>query len=980
MNNSGIFPGYTPRKVEQQYIEEMILKVRQDQKTRVVLLYGPGGTGKSYLVRNLPDMVKSKNLIWFGPFDIDDSQYWILPNLELEIARTAQGKIFDVYFEYMSRVSGYEKQHIGHETVLAYLRKGSEVFLECYSRLLKKTNKTPVLIFDTVESARGMDIADKLIRWIEKVPGTLIILAGRPVESPNVDPFMDGFPEESPIVLEKKNISEFTLDESRKYFDNTLVAKELTDEEKSKIILLTKGHPLWLALSVYYLSKEGLPQVVTQYKFADLSHVKEHQTVEFEKLHEKFIRQLLVPYQKRVFWNEAILRLGVLRRMVSKEIWKKIVSDRGVPSGASSWNEAWNQLLEFPWVRTRANNRYVTLHDALAEELARRIIPAEDKDKKWRYELWRNAVNIYSDLIESQKVILEQEEEQLDQKLKKSTTNEANFALTDYVLSVDAHRLEIELLQTTALYYQILTDNASGCNLFNDTFERTLSRHEYRFADLLWAEMQRFLPGQTTYDPLEDIVRSEVVHFQDWYKNHPEMQYELVRRVSRYLIDKDETQTAEEMLTNVWNVCQGDLEHEYVILNLRGNARLRIPGKSEDAGRDFEDALACIMNPSAPESLRVLAGQAHSELGYYYRNTGDWEAAANSYLDALRITPLDQPIKRAAIQSQYAYVQALKGLYQAAHDLVDASLKVRRKHGLKFEEGMALSVKGEIHRYERHYPEAWQAYLQARNIFDELEHWGWQGLVQQEMAICLYQAYKVEVELPGYEKDHDGMLEDAQALILEAVEFCKDYSLRNYPSALNRAGRIIGIGYQEYDQGLAYLEEGAKVAREVADGWFLFANLVQHVELSYQAWLASGEKELHYLKNIDAKEKEIETAYSEYNFPDLKGRWELLKGQKAFKQAQAIADLNQQNSLYEIALEHFKKAYPLISRGYVGSHGIVALPEEFDKLVPLMKSLPETQRKEWLEALGVAWSVMDKERQATSLLSFLTNLYVDVSL
>lgn len=973
-NQNELFPRYTPRNEEQKFIQDQLLLVQQDRESRVILLYGDGGNGKTYLIRNLPDKIQGDSIHWFGPFDIDDSQYWTLPNLELDIARTAPFEYFDQYIDYMSRVPVYEQKRVGHETVLAYLRKGDDVFAKCYAELVK-AEQTPVIILDTIESVRGMDVVDKLVRWIKRIPGTLFILAGRPTADIRTDPFIKGLREDPPCNFEKKTIGEFTSNECRLYLSKSSISAELTDDEKEKIVLLSRGHPLWLALTIYYLSEEGMLSEISD---SSLVEIQERKSATFEKLHESYIRQLLVPYQKREFWKEAVLRLGVLRRMVSKDIWREIMRDRGLPEGFDNWDDAWRELLNFPWVRPRSNRRYVTLHDALAEELAKRIIPTSDKSKDWRRSLWNSAAEIYSKLIDDQKQKLRLEQNRIDGKLESASLSVPGAGLVNEVLIADAHRLELELLQTIGFYYQTITNYAEGGQLFNTLFDRILDEHQYRFADLLWAEMQRFLPGQKPFDPLEDIIRPEVKSFQEWYQARPVAQYELVRRVTSYLIDRGEVQEAEKMLDRVWKVCKGNLEQEYHVLNLRANARIRIPGKSEDAKKDFKLALSRAKNPGAPQALKELAGQAYTELGYYHRNTGNWNEAANSYLEALRMTPLSDPTKRASIQSQYAYVQALKGVYQSAYDLVNTALNVRRQLGLKREEGMALSVKGEIHRYERHYREAWQAYQDSKDIFDELEDWGWQGLVQQEMAICLYQAHKAGMVLPGYEEMPGKMLEDARDMILKAVEFCRDYSARNYPSALNRAGRIIGLGYADYQEGLRYLGEGIDRAREVADGWFLLANLVQYAELSYQAWVASGRKETRYLEHINAREREIHEAYTEYDFPDLQGRWELLQGQLKADRAQTVKTKAKKEELLHGALEHFKSGYPLIAQGYVGSHGIVALPEELQKLIPIMKNLPGETLEEWFGDLQKSWSELDKERQETSLSSFLTVLYLNV--
>ena len=58
----------------------------------------------------------------------------------------------------------------------------------------------------------------------------------------------------------------------------------------------------------------------------------------------------------------------------------------------------------------------------------------------------------------------------------------------------------------------------------------------------------------------------------------------------------------------------------------------------------------------------------------------------------------------------------------------------------------------------------------------------------QEQAICLFQAMEDEINLVP-DKDP---LEMAKRLIRLSLDICRDQAVRNYPSALNRAGRIFG--------------------------------------------------------------------------------------------------------------------------------------------------------------------------------------------
>lgn len=88
MNEESLFPEYIARDEEQQVLQEAA-KVRADGQSRVVLLYGPRGIGKTSLVRRLGRAAADDQLtIWVDPADIDDPEYWVLSNLEQRAART----------------------------------------------------------------------------------------------------------------------------------------------------------------------------------------------------------------------------------------------------------------------------------------------------------------------------------------------------------------------------------------------------------------------------------------------------------------------------------------------------------------------------------------------------------------------------------------------------------------------------------------------------------------------------------------------------------------------------------------------------------------------------------------------------------------------------------------------------------------------------------------------------------------------------
>jgi hypothetical protein len=151
----------------------------------------------------------------------------------------------------------------------------------------------------------------------------------------------------------------------------------------------------------------------------------------------------------------------------------------------------------------------------------------------------------------------------------------------------------------------------------------------------------------------------------------------------------------------------------------------------------------------------------------------------------------------------------------------------------------------------------------------------------------------------------------------------------------------------------------------LSDGWFWFANLIEYEELSYQAWVKTGQS--RYRDKIGARDREIEQAMEEYEFPDLRGRWHLLKGHLGIEDALSSED----HTGLPVALEHYKVGFTQIARGFVGSHGAAAIPREFERFGELFRRLPLDTQAQWQEGLRRAW----READATSLLARLGELF-----
>lgn len=989
MTEEALFPGYIQR-LEEDQIRQLAARVCADGTSRVVLLYGPGGVGKTWMVRQLAlENASHSDMAWVDPIDIDDSEFWLLSNLEKYIASQLdpdnENGYFAPYLEHLARLPRYTRPRVGHETVVSYLDQIKTEFLECYKNFIQDSHKSVVIIFDTVEVIRGMGLLRTLAQLMRALPRTLFILSGRPQQERDQRPdFIKRELEHphAPLPVTPIWLDDFTREAALEYLNSSGVATGLSEDEKLKLAHLTHGHPLWLAFTVDYLEAKGLPEEAEQTSLDNIERHLPYQgqaTKRGQDLREAFDRHLVASYRETDFWHEAIKRLAVARQSVSPSIWRRFMDDRPLPEGIATLDDAWPVLLRTPWIRPRANGQYVTLHDVVAEELARRIIPLHDQGRQWRVDLWHRAAEIYAERIASRETELRETMASVEERARiwdaippgngdlPPTEEERQFI--EDVAKLDVEMRELSQFKAVQLYYEILCNFARGCRLFIDLFAKAKKEHDILFQELLALEMERFLPGRASY-AIDDVVGEVIGWFQAWLEaNGRDFFMEIGLSMVDYLIRSEQPLAAIELLDELPE--SADYRVRFRLNNLRGNACMRIPGKVTEGQQFFELALTDAMALDAPDRHKLIA-KAHKELGFYYRNLGKWDDADEAYRnarDAISGTlsvdsPAEDREEMASIQTNWAYVKGLVGSYREGINLVESAIKVRRRLGLRQEEGTSLSVRGEVYRYERRFHPAWAAYAQAQEIFDDLRNSSWLGLIYQEQAICLFQATQDEITVTS-----DDQMKEAKRLAERALELCRNQAVRGYPSALNRAGRI--FGQDDPEAGLGYLATGIDVARQLSDGWFLFANLVEYVELCYRVWYENRERS--YLDQIASRKTEIDQVMTVYEFPDLKGRWKLLQGHLAVHDWLEATLATKDPSLLNSAWRFYADGFALIAQQHVGSSGASAIASEFEKLGTLVWLLPEEIRAKWQHDFRQAWG--ESAPASTLLLARLEELY-----
>lgn len=977
-SDDGLFPDYIPRDEESQILAA-VGRVLETRRSEAVLLYGPGGVGKTRLVRALARREAAGSATWLEPIDLDDPEYWLLSNLQASVARQLDpdGEYFGQYIEYLIRPPTQSREHVTPETVVSHIGHVRRIFHECYTAYVEETGKPVVIIFDTIEAIRGMGLLMTLTQeWIATLPQTLFIMSGRPTSNGGnaSDPIRRRLAElQRPMPVTTIPLGPFPLPTAEQYLERSGVARGLTGEQRAKLILLTRGHPLWMAHTVAFLSKRGIPEEAK----AGLSSIEKDipfvgpMTVRGLQLHEEFKSRVLSVYRDTEFWHEVVLRLAVVRQSLNEAIWLRLMADRVIPENPLGTPTAWQQLLTMQWIRPRGNGRYVTLHDAVAEELAVTVIPAQDEDGQWRRGLWRLAAEAFGTQADVEERRLSEDSKRLDSRRQLAGSLIGTASFDQEAARIGEEKQEIDQLKTSRLLYLLLSDPDAGCRYFLEQFETASHSQDLLFQDLLATVMLRCLGSDEMPSAVDDSASSALEDFRRWLRGQ---QQSLLRdigiTIADFLLTSGQAGTAVRLLEDL-PLDAADPHQVSSQKLLLGGAYLRVPDKAKEGLPYLEEALTVADDASLePVERHRLVARAYKARGFYFRNLGQLDNAGTAYEHArdtielvLATAPtVDDRLELASIQSNWAYVKGLNGDHEGGLRLLESAINVRGVHSPGRLVGFSLSAKGEVLRYKQKFRKAWEAYAEAEEIFTALQDQSWLGTIYQEQAICLYQAY------------HDGEtgivpgdpLDEAWKLADQAVTICRERAIRAYPSALNRAARIIGD--RDADRGLELLREGVREAETISDGWFCLANLVELAELSYRTWQSTGQDQ--YRDEITRYEPQFNRVISDYLFPDLRGRWEVVEGHLRVHDWAATAGKAQLNA----ALRCYAAGFLHIAeRGHVGSSGAVAIPGASKTFKSLFRDLPDSDQAEWIDHLRREWS--GSQAGSTMLLALLEELY-----
>ncbi|MBD3338202.1 MAG: tetratricopeptide repeat protein [Candidatus Lokiarchaeota archaeon] len=367
------------RKKEIELFEKML---EDENSVKWILnIHGPGGLGKTQLMEQYIKITKDRrkngeNILFIEiPIDL----YWTEHQRELGILKSISDQLkVDNFISFDNSLKKYTKLLEQEEELPASAlqdreRELVELFIEKYKSIKAKRI---VLFFDTAEL-----VSDAVLRFWEKIltrlqeaqTKTLAIIAGR--EPVKITP---------KEIVEPLFLDELSVDEVDEYFKSQ--GFELSEIEVSKIAKLSKGRPIFIALTIDWLRYGNTIQEL----------IADHTPEQFERFMVERVQKLHYPE------DHAILAMAHFYRRFNDEILKLLLDQRNInPHGVM------RKLSEFSFVKYRPPIEgqlcSCTLHDEMRDLVNKYAWPIAEPLGELRHEWEERIIEYYGRKIDQTK-------------------------------------------------------------------------------------------------------------------------------------------------------------------------------------------------------------------------------------------------------------------------------------------------------------------------------------------------------------------------------------------------------------------------------------------------------------------------------------------------------------------------------------------------------------------------------------------------
>jgi tetratricopeptide (TPR) repeat protein len=811
---------------------------------RILLLNGPGGIGKSRLLLELLQQqsrvaqLSKCSLIVFSPVDFDDVALRSWPTFLKNLADQMSPSQFSDYYTQHDRYVRLEQQGADWDVIEDHHRYTVEAFIECYNSIVQE--KISLLLLDTFEAIQATDLRF-LWEILARLVNTVVIIAGRKVDQLE-RPLIDLWGNE---IVCKKDLPPFSPAESEDYFDHTGIGASLDSELREKIIILTGGHPILIALAEYWLRRDmPINHVISQ----SIEEIRSLSGTGLKDASEEFQAALVNNILNLTTIDQALLAMAYFHRRFNDEVLQialEITSEQAQDISA--------EIQKFPFFKPRPGKEY-TLHDIMRELVLRYSWPVVDPHGLQRRRLAQRVRDQY--YIPHIDVLAGQIKNIRSRKIDRKSIAIAKSQIED------AYFLKWQL-EADRLYYDMDLDVEEGYKYFDGLFGEALGSNYLRQCDLL----------------LDAIDETELATYPQIRTNF------MIKHARRqWLSDKvEDRENAEKFLLEIYEKPNLDLSNKL-------EATSTLAGRtstSKDAIRWYSQ---CIKLAEKQGNLTIIARMYHY-LGLAYRRSGQWDQARVWYEKARKKAEENKDERFVAeIISHLSYIERLEGYTDKAEKLCGLALSLRRlANASERELARSYQIYGEVYSDMRMTPKALEHFEDAAEICRLIG-------AQQELALAMGHIANIHRQQHRFEAI-ETYLDEAVKIYeksnnisgLAAVfgEYGCEYRKRGREQYRKKGQDIEAL--KTYAESEAYLLKGLEYARQSNDIYREADILVDLAVLEYYRYDATRKKRFEksgkqYISLAEKIAKKHHYVLFEGRSSELRGDFDRLDGdfQSAF--------------------------------------------------------------------------------------------------
>jgi tetratricopeptide (TPR) repeat protein len=795
--------------------------------TRIALILGEGGMGKTFLVRELLEQASEKKMLAPEyPIDLFATEYRNIDGLQLKIKEVVENLA----------------ESVGKPSPFVSWIKGetdtSENFYDCLKTFC--AGNPLVIAFDTFENLDT--VASNWLFNDEKgglqVPGLICIIAGRTQGREEEE--LDGYRTKNPLVQEMP-LSGFTLEEAQEFYQGIVAesssplgedlfnvfgmeASDPIDTVIERVWKITEGHPLKLEMAFRWTG-----DILSENSLAGLTA---------SGYEEKLMQQVRdwgqqgglkvgsLPVAQPVF--ETLLCMAHITRRFDMQFLEFLIGEKFVNFGDSkaSKEQVLSYLRQYFFVKRRdegtEETEVIQLHDQMAHLVREYIWGGLDSSGERRFELFSAVIRFYDGLIA-----------------------QASGNLKD-------------TLQVEQLYYTLQQDRAKSGKR---SWDEIGIRRWFELAELGSQNIKKLLSGEIKrYIKKYDVETQVRIHSKlaeiERNANHIKQALGHWEEVSK-LGEKNEVWKVDALLGSFICICKEKpeealdkyLESALKICKEKYPERLawmyyekgfayRQMQKLEKAVEWYKKALGKFRDNPDDSSLE---GILHNDAGYVYLQWGKWGDATKHLNEAL-------DIRKARLREAK---KRLDGIRPEAKSRLEAEFSQSNLFV-----GLSYNTLGEFHRFADDLEEALKSYDEAYNIFDDLGDYYWQakslcarGETHRRLARQEWQSQKVS---PVFQEHFNKAFEDIE----QSLYLCEKYQLDDErDTGYRRLGRLLHDRAmtlnietpesfkKDMEDSYKNLQQGLRYAKKTGDVLEELENLTELAFLADDAISVLGEDE-----------------------------------------------------------------------------------------------------------------------------------------